>query len=136
MTPFRYQRRVQFHETDLAGVVHFSSFFKYMEEAEHALWRSAGLTIDRAGAEIGWPRVSAAFDFRSPLRFEDEFEVIVRIATISKRTIEYVFEIVRGDERIGEGSLTAACVSKQAGRMRSIAIPDDIAEKLRAASKD
>ena len=136
MTPFRYRRRVHFHETDLAGIVHFSSFFKYMEEAEHALWRAAGLTIPRVGAEIGWPRVSAAFDFRSPLRFEDEFEVIVRIATISKRTIEYVFEIVRGDERIGEGSLTAACVSTQAGRMRSVAVPDDIAEKLRAASKD
>ena len=35
-------RRVQFHETDLAGLVHFSIFFRYMEEAEHALWRAAG----------------------------------------------------------------------------------------------
>ncbi len=64
---FRYLRRVQFHETDQAGVAHFSWFFRYMEEAEHALWRAAGLSIDRAGCDTGWPRVSATFDFKSPL---------------------------------------------------------------------
>ena len=71
---FRYLRRVQFHETDQAGVAHFSWFFRYMEEAEHALWRAAGLSIDRAGCDTGWPRVSATFDFKSPLYFEDEFD--------------------------------------------------------------
>ena len=54
---FRYTRKVFFYETDLAGVVHFSCYFRYMEEAEHALWRAAGLTVDRAGAAIGYPRV-------------------------------------------------------------------------------
>ena len=58
---FAYRRRVQFAETDLAGLVHFSMFFRYMEEAEHALWRAAGLTIAKAGeppAGRGSPRRS------------------------------------------------------------------------------
>ena len=38
----RMRRRVQFYETDAAGIVHFSWFYRYMEEAEHALWREAG----------------------------------------------------------------------------------------------
>ena len=42
---FVYRRRILFHETDLAGIVHFSNFFKYMEEAEHAFVRSIGLSI-------------------------------------------------------------------------------------------
>ena len=71
-------RRVQFHETDLAGLVHFSVFFRYMEEAEHALWRAAGLSIHPPGTEVGWPRRSTGFEFYRALRFEDEFEVCIR----------------------------------------------------------
>ena len=85
----RLTRRVQFHETDAAGIVHFSWFFRYMEEAEHALWRAAGLSIAAPGAEIGWPRVAASFEFMKPLRFEDEFEVRLWIAAKTKKTIQY-----------------------------------------------
>ena len=60
---YRHTRRVQFYETDAAGIVHFSWFFRYMEEAEHALWREAGLSIHPPDAEIGWPRVGAACEF-------------------------------------------------------------------------
>src|SRR5689334_6065032 len=45
---FRYTRRVQFSETDMAGIVHFSAYFRFMEEAEHALWRAAGVSIGAA----------------------------------------------------------------------------------------
>jgi hypothetical protein len=75
---YRLKRRVQFYETDMAGLVHFSWFFRYLEEAEHAMWREAGLSI-AGGGGIGWPRVEASFEFYRPLRFEDEFEVHVRI---------------------------------------------------------
>ena len=132
---FRYRRKVQFHETDLAGVAHFSWFFRYMEEAEHALWRAAGMSIDRAGGEVGWPRVSASFDFRKPLRFEDDFEVVVRIDTVSGRSIRYTFTIVRGDTLIGEGSMTSVYATREPGEpMKAAAIPADIVEKLRNAA--
>ena len=66
ISEFRYRRLVQFAETDLAGVVHFSCFFRYMEEAEHALWRAAGLTIAPRDSDLGFPRVSASIDFLAP----------------------------------------------------------------------
>lgn len=130
---FHYARRVQFAETDLAGLVHFSIYFRYMEEAEHALWRAAGLTIARAGETIGWPRVSAAFEFRSPLHFEDEFDVTVRLAADTRRTLQYAFTIARGETAIGSGTLTAACVSKRAGVMTAVDVPPEIVARLRAA---
>src|SRR5262249_48597157 len=71
---FRYARQVQFGETDMAGIVHFSWMYRYMEEAEHALWRAAGMHIARFGEETSWPRLSASFEFKNPLYFEDEFE--------------------------------------------------------------
>src|SRR2546427_9601784 len=97
---YRYTRRVQFYETDAAGIVHFSWFFRYMEEAEHALWREAGLSISPPGAEIGWPRVAASCDFHRALRFEDEFEVRIRIAEIAQRTIRYACEMTQHDKKI------------------------------------
>ena len=134
MSEFVYRRRVQFAETDLAGIVHFSNIFRYMEEAEHALWRAAGLTIAERGSDIGWPRLSAACEFRNPLRFEEEFEVRVRIASLKTRTIEYEFTLVRDNTVIAVGTITSVCVKKSAdGRMRATEVPPDILKKLRAA---
>src|SRR2546429_5286166 len=79
LSEYRLRRRVQFHETDVAGIVHFSWFFRYMEEAEHALWREAGLSIHPPDSDIGWPRVAASCDFHGALRFEDEFDVSIRV---------------------------------------------------------
>jgi YbgC/YbaW family acyl-CoA thioester hydrolase len=127
------RRRVQFAETDMAGIVHFSCFFKYMEEAEHALWRAAGLSIATVDEEIGWPRIAAAFDYHAPLRFEEEFEIAIRVVAVLSRTIEYRCEIARGGTRIASGTLKIACVSKRKGEaMRSISVPPAIAATFSA----
>lgn len=135
MSPFVYRRRVQFAETDLAGIVHFSNIFRYMEEAEHALWRAAGLSIHQRDSELAWPRVSTACEFRNPLRFEEEFEVRVRLGAVKTRTIEYEFTVVRGDDVIAVGTMTCICVKKGTdGRMRVHEVPTDILKKLRSAT--
>ncbi len=115
-------------------MVHFANFFRYMEEAEHALWRAAGMSIDRVDAELKWPRVSASFDFKRPLRFEDEFEVRLSIAAVTAPTIQYAHTVVRGDTIIGTGSITAACVRRDAGgAMKAVEIPADLLTRLRSA---
>jgi acyl-CoA thioester hydrolase len=124
-------RRVQFHETDMAGVVHFSCFFRYMEEAEHALWREAGLSIARRGGDVGWPRVAASFEFRRPLYFEDEFQARVRITAISNRTIRYACALTKAGETVATGTMTIACVLQRADEpMRAIPIPVEIMSRL------
>ena len=125
---------MQFYETDAAGIVHFSCFYRYMEEAEHALWRKAGLSIAPPDAEIGFPRVAASFDFHRPLRFEDEFEVHIRIAEITAKTIRYATAVTRDDTRIATGSLTIACVRKRPGEpLKATEIPPAIGERFEAA---
>src|SRR5262245_32678827 len=134
---FRLRRRVQFHETDAAGIVHFSCFFRYMEEAEHALWRAAGLSIARGEAGVGFPRVSAAFDFHRALRFEDEFDIDLRIAAFEEKTIRSTCRLTRGDERIATGTLTIICVARQLGQpMKARPIPPDIAARFEVASDE
>jgi len=127
----RLRRRVQFYETDMAGIVHFSWFFRYMEEAEHALWREAGLSIAAEGAEVGFPRLAATCDFRAPLRFEDEFEVTIRVAEITRRTMRYTCLITRGETRIATGAMTIACVGKRPGQaMKAVEFPPDVVARF------
>ena len=132
--PFHYRRRVHFAETDLAGVVHFSTYFRYMEEAEHALWRRAGLTIARAGSATIWPRVTASFDYKAPLRYDDEFAVHVAIERVGRRSIRYELTIVRGDTLIGTGTMTSVSVTQTSGgTMSAVDVPPDTVVRLRAA---
>lgn len=128
---FVYRRRVQFAETDMAGIVHFSWYFRYMEEAEHALWRSLGLQIAPADGDIGWPRVSASCDFKAPLHFEEEFEVRVRVEAVGRRSIRYGFTLARGEEILATGSMTSVCVTKVPGQpVKSRELPSDVAARL------
>jgi acyl-CoA thioester hydrolase len=137
LSEHRLTRRVQFHETDAAGLVHFSVFFRYMEEAEHALWRAAGLSIHPPGTEVGFPRRATSFEFYRALRFEEEFEVLIRVAAMDKSTIRYRCLISRGQDRIARGDLTITCVSKRPREpMKTIPIPDDIAARLRPAPEE
>ena len=117
---YRFRRRVQFYETDAAGIVHFSWFFRYMEEAEHALWRSAGLSIASPDGEIGWPRVAASF--------EEEFDVQLLVRALTKKTIRYSCLLTRDGTRVATGSLTVVCVRRQPNQqMKAIEIPPEIA---------
>jgi 4-hydroxybenzoyl-CoA thioesterase/acyl-CoA thioester hydrolase len=112
----------------MAGIVHFSKYLCFVEEAEHALWRAAGLSIVPPGGDISFPRVAASLEFHAPLHFEEEFEVLIRIAEKTRRSIRYTTEITRGETKIATGTHTAVCVKKSA--MKAIPIPDDIVQRL------
>jgi YbgC/YbaW family acyl-CoA thioester hydrolase len=129
ISSFVYPRRVQFPETDASGIVHFTNFFKYVEEAEHAMWRAAGVSINQHHRGIGWPRVAASFEFRKPLRFEDEFEVHIRVAAKTTKTIRYAALLVKDGDIHAEGSLTIICVRRVIGEpIKATDIPPDLAD--------
>ena len=114
-------------------MVHFSVFFRYMEEAEHAVWRRAGMDIFENHETRSWPRISAGFDFKAPLRFQDEFEVHTEIGPLSRSTIQWAHVIMRGDAVIGTGTVTAVYVVKHRdGSMKSAEIPNEIVARLKS----
>jgi acyl-CoA thioester hydrolase len=126
---------VAFSETDAAGLVHFACFFRYFEDTEHALWREAGLSIHSGDSAIGWPRISAACEFHRPLKFEQEFDVTVRITEMARRTISYSGEITRDGERIATGQWRIAAVTRQPdGSIRSTDIPPEVAARLKTSA--
>jgi acyl-CoA thioester hydrolase len=139
-THFRYRTRVEFSDTDMAGIMHFSNFFRFMERAEHAFWRSLGLSVHEEidGRLVSWPRVHAACDYKRPLRFEDEVEIEVEVEELRSKAIVFGFRFQTTDSDVvsATGKITAVCTAfdKSEGRMRAIQIPDSIADKLRSAA--
>jgi len=134
-TAFVTSRRVEFSDTDAAGIAHFAAFFRMMEQAEHELLRSVGLSVvsqDAAG-KISWPRVSAKCDFTAAARFEDVLEIEVRIARLGKRSITYAHRFFREGKELATGEITAVCCRIEDGKPpKSIDIPPTIVKKLKS----
>ena len=130
---FSIIHRVQFAETDAAGIVHFSNYFRWMEEVEHAFFRSLGLSVQmrHEDKEIGWPRVSAGCDYEGPARFEDEVELRMSIGRIGEKSLSYKVEFINRGKRIATGHSTSVCCELGGdGGIKAIRIPDDIRARL------
>ena len=137
---FKFVRTVEFSETDMAGIVHFSNYCKYMESAEHRFFQSIGFSIVTSNLDppIGWPRVHTSFDFKKPLRFEDEIEIHLLVAELRSKAITYHFRFnkLNGNDRelAATGKLTVVCVSRtDDGEMKACNIPEAIASKIELA---
>ena len=131
---FKVTRRVEFSETDMAGVMHFSNFFRYMEAAEHAFVRSLGFTVMTQNTDpiIGWPRVAAACEYFRPLRFEDDVEIHLKVEKKTEKSVTYVCEFRKaGDPDVrARGSMTVVCCTIRAGKMQATFIPKEFADKI------
>lgn len=137
---FKVTRRVEFSETDMAGIVHYSNFFKYMETAEHGFYRSLGYSVvmDKVDPPLGWPRIHADCDFQKPLRFEDEVEIHLLVQRLGRSSIGFQFRFTRlypePREEVARGHLTVVCVAHAPdGSLRSVAIPSGLRERVEAA---
>lgn len=133
---YRIVRRVEFSETDMAGIVHYSNFFRYMEAAEHAFFRSIGFSVVTRNVDppVGWPRVHAECDYRRPIRFEDEIEIRMYVTKKKSKSLTYGFWFrkIEGEEMVdvARGALTVVCVRHKNGRMKAAMIPKEIAKKI------
>jgi YbgC/YbaW family acyl-CoA thioester hydrolase len=140
---FKITRTVEFHETDLAGIMHFSNYFRWMEACEMAFFRSLGLPVvtRRGDAMTGWPRVGVSCDYRAPLRFGDRVEVRLYVKEIRTRALTLVFQFRRlapgggAAELAAGGEMTTVCATMhpRTGRAASRTIPAAVRAKLSVA---
>ena len=136
---FKVVRSVEFHETDMAGIVHYSNFFRYMEVAEHGFFRSLGFSVvDHTQPRIGWPRVHAACDYLQPLRFEDQVEIHLLVSEMKSKAVSYVFRFRKLNAapplEVARGKLTVVCVTHEAdGKMKATPIPKAVADRIQVA---
>jgi YbgC/YbaW family acyl-CoA thioester hydrolase len=130
--PFRVSRRVEFHETDMAGIAHFSNFFRWMEWGEREFLRARGLSfrIEWEGEQLGFPRVSASCDYLSPVEFDDVIEVAVRVENVGRKSVTYAFEFTSAGRAVARGRISAVCCRVAGGRLESVEIPASLRARL------
>lgn len=134
-SPDCYRRRIQFRDTDAAGIAHFSTFFLFMEEAEHEFLRARGLSVLMRDAEgaISWPRVAVKCDYASPVKFEDMLEIDVALTRIGDKSVTYAFTFTCEGRQVARGEITAVCCRVGENVVpKSILIPDEIRTLLTA----
>ena len=136
---FKIRRIVEFSDTDMAGIVHHAVYYRYMEAAEHAFFRSLGLTVapPKTPASVGWPRVHTEADFSAPLRFEDEVEIQLLVAQKKSKALTYAFRLRKLNApkpyEVARGKITVVCIKKVDGEMKATRIPREIADKIHEA---
>ena len=131
---FTSTRRVDFGDTDMAGIMHFANFFRFMESAEIDFLHTLGLTVSwrEDGVKWGFPRVSVSCDFSKPARFEDVLTIAVTVEKVGAKSVSYRFEFSnqRG-EALAVGRITTVfCRSDGPDHMESVEMPADMRAKL------
>ncbi|MDQ5980630.1 MAG: acyl-CoA thioester hydrolase [Verrucomicrobiota bacterium] len=131
---FTLTRRVEFHETDAAGLMHFSNFYRWMEVCEHEWFRTLGLEImsdGTAGHRRGWPRRDSSCTHLRPLRCGDLVRIRATLEEVSDSSLAYgfIFEKDRAGRwtEVARGRMTTVHVRQdRAGRMESEPMPPTV----------
>lgn len=138
---FSYRRMVEFADTDMAGLMHFSNFLRFAECAEHAFFRSLGYRVHTASEDEhhGWPRLEVSCKFRRPARFEETLEVCLRLEEIRTSSLSYTFWIFLADDPdralIAHGSCSTihVAIDPHAREIKKTPIPAALRAKLETA---
>lgn len=133
--PFRTSRRVEFGDTDMAGIAHFSNFFRYMEVAETDFLIARGLSVawEADGQRFGFPRVSVGCDFKRPVRFRDLLDIAVTVEEVGRKSVRYRFDFSHEGNDVAVGRITAVCCRTTPDHgIESIEIPDHVRALLTA----
>ncbi len=124
--------RVEFCDTDMAGIVHFANFFRYMERAESEFFRAFGKTLAKHnddGTSVGWPRVNTSCSFKAPAYYEDELEVRIFVMRRGVKSLTLQFEFWRNETHIATGQIkTAYCLFRPGQPLQSLEIPAEYDE--------
>lgn len=126
----RIRRRVEWIDTDAAGIYHWTTAFRLAEAAEADLHTALGIAGRTFGAT---PRVNVAASFRRPLRFNDAVDVDLAVVALGRASVTYRLAIAAGGDAAApavEGEVTAVFVDRDSGR--ALAWPDDLRDALAA----
>jgi YbgC/YbaW family acyl-CoA thioester hydrolase len=126
-------RRVEFADTDMEGIIHFSRFLIYMETAEHQYLNAIGSSVATRvdGQRLGWPRLAVGCEFLRPVRFEDTVEIRLLVLRKAAKAITYGCEFRHRGELVARGQSTSVCCAMEhEGGLRSIEIPSSFADRI------
>ena len=109
--PHRWPIRVYYEDTDLAGIVYYANYLRFIERARSEMVRAAGIdqtAMKAAGQVFAVARLEA--DYRAPAKFDDELivETSVTKTTPARLTLQQV--VTRESTLIFEAKVVLVCL--------------------------
>ena len=117
----RFQCRVYYEDTDLAGIVYYANYLKFIERARSEWIRGLGIdqnAMKAAGLVFAVRRIEA--DYLRPARFDDLLTVETARKHLSPARIVLTQDVLRDTERLFSAVVTLVCVT---GDMRPARLP-------------
>jgi acyl-CoA thioester hydrolase len=132
--PFAHRQRVRFGETDMQGVVYYANYLLFAEVGRVAYLRELGFVYERdlVGQGVDFTIGEARVRYHAPLRFDDEYDIRVRVGEIrhSSWTFEYAVDHADGT-RCADASTIQVMLDRATGR--ATRIPDGLRRVLERA---
>jgi len=118
-------RRIEWIDTDAAGIYHWTTAFRLAEAAEAALHTELGIADFTFGAT---PRVAVDAEFARPLRFNDPVEVELAVESVGRSSVRYAFSVTGPEGIAMTGHVTSALIDRTT--LRAAPWPDEVRAKL------
>lgn len=128
----QFQVRVNWGDTDKAGIVYYPNYFKWFDIAGHQFFRSIGLSPAKLAEEenIVLPLLDARCTFEKPLYYDDIITIKTEVAEVNRKTVKLNHAVYRGEERTGHGYEIRGWVKETHGRLSAVPIPDNVRQLL------
>jgi acyl-CoA thioester hydrolase len=107
------RRRIEWIDTDAAGIWHWTVTFRLVEAAEAVMHTALGIASTTFGA---CPRASVTASFSKVLHFNDPVDVELAVESIGRTSLVYRLAIASDGEPAAEGSLTVVFIDQSTGR--------------------
>jgi len=133
---FSITSRVDFCDTDAAGLMHFSTYFRFMEQAEAAFFRHLKIPLlsSDQSTSFGFPRIDVDCRFSQPLYFDDLVKIDLMVKEVTEHTLTYHFKFFQmpDEKRAAKGHLRVAFVEKtESSNLKKTSIPKDWLNQFR-----
>jgi acyl-CoA thioester hydrolase len=113
MSPHQFRTRVYYEDTDLAGIVYYANYLKFIERARTEWVESLGVdqmvVKARLGIVFAVRRVEA--DFLRPAKFGDELVVQTVLRQLGGARLVLEQTVLRGQERLFAALVTLVCLT-------------------------
>ena len=127
------RHRVEWGETDAAGIVFYPNYFRWMDRATHEFFRASGrAVVSMLTGGYAVPLVSASANFKRALRYDEQIEIVTRVSEIRTRSFTLSHEMRRAGETVADGSEVRLWARVEAGVVEAARIPDDVRAVLGA----
>lgn len=124
-TSITIQRRVQWIDTDAAGIWHHSTVTRWLEEAEVELHRKLGIVQQTFGVT---PRVHLEYSFHRALSFDDEADITLDVDAVGDTSVTYRLSVAKDGEPVVTGKVVAVLIDRVTRDKRPW--PDDLRQAL------